>query len=71
MGIENAAQTRQDALVKEPPAVLAPPLESIRSEVLDRFRAALAQDEDATLFANLLDGSARPFEARNPSDSLM
>jgi len=55
MGIENAAQTRQDALVNSPPAVLAPPLESIRSEVLDRFRAALAQDEDATLFANLLD----------------
>ena len=54
-GIENAAQTRQDALVKKTPAVLAPPLESIRTEVIDRFRAALAQDEDATVFANLLD----------------
>lgn len=38
-----------------PPTMAAPPMESIRTEVLDRFRVALGCDEDATLFPNLLD----------------
>lgn len=35
--------------------MLAPPLDSIRTEALERFRAALARDEAANVFPNLLD----------------
>ena len=34
--------------------MLAPPLDSIRAEVVERFRVVLAQDEAASTFPDLL-----------------
>jgi hypothetical protein len=52
--IASTAETRQNAPVKAA-TLLAPPLESLRTELLERFRAELVRDDDARLFANLLD----------------